>query len=101
MIRQWYSTNNLPSPGTKVYYFSKNLGIFRGKYYYDTETMGNPHKFTNNYGIVDADDVSHWMPYIREEKNKIPLPPDYQTADTVNLDKNQQTFTFTYSLTDD
>jgi len=98
MTRRWYSTNTLPLDNQKVYYFSKNLGMFRGRYYYDPETVGNPNKFHSDYGIVDSDDISHWMPYVREEKNKIPLPPDYET-DFIELDNNQQTFTFSYTTT--
>lgn len=76
--RQWISVKYiLPSNNQKVYYFSNFLGMFRGEYFYDENSKGNPHKFYSEYGIVDADDISYWMPYDHSLRDMIPLPPDY------------------------
>lgn len=80
MIRKWVLTEFcLPKEDQKVYYFCKSLGIFRGEYHYIDSSYANPHKFSSNHGVLDADDVSYWMPYYEEYKDIIPLPPDYDT----------------------
>ena len=112
--RQWISSKYiLPSNNQKVYYFSSFLGMFRGEYFYDENSKGNPHKFHSDYGIVDADDISYWMPYDHGFKDMIPLPPDYQKVDysdsdtiindengidyeEITIPYNQQEFSFTF-----
>ena len=83
--RKWISVKYiLPSNTQKVYYFSNFLGMFRGEYFYDKNSKGNPHKFYSEHGIVDADDISYWMPYDHTLRDMIPLPPDYM-VDTSNF----------------
>lgn len=75
-MRKWIlSTFLLPEKGQKIYYFSENVGIFRGTYEYDSSSKGNPHKFISKHGILDRDDVSYWMPYDHSLRDMIPLPP--------------------------
>lgn len=86
MTRKWISIRyQKPTEGQKVYYFCDFLGIFRGEYFYDENSKGNPHKFYSEHGIVDADDISYWMPYDHRLKDMIPLPPDYKKVDIHNI----------------
>lgn len=80
--RKWIaSTHIVPQHNQKVYYFSSLLGIFKGEYFYDTESKSNPHKFYSEHGVLDIDDISHWMPYDHSLRDMIPLPPDYKKTD--------------------
>lgn len=98
-----------PIEGQKVYYFSKNLsGIFRGEYHYISSSYSNPHKFSSRHGVVDADDISHWMPYDHSLRDIIPLPPDYvgclnqaQDEETVEIPDGQKMLVFSYSISGD
>ena len=84
--RKWVSTNYLiPKDGQKVYYFCESLGIFRGEYHYIDSSYANPNKFSSNHGVLDADDVSYWMPYDHAFRDMIPLPPDYNKIPLENL----------------
>lgn len=85
MIRKWISIRDQkPTEGQKIYYFCDFLGIFRGEYHYIDSSYANPNKFSSNYGVLDADDISHWMPYDHAYRDMIPLPPDYDKVDINN-----------------
>lgn len=115
MIRQWITTRYiLPKENQKIYYFGKEIGIFRGEYFYDSSSISNPHKFYSEYGIVDADDVSYWMPYDHGLKDMIPLPPDYKKTDnktdqyyqdryseTVEIPEEHRQLVFSYEIIGD
>jgi len=85
MNRKWVkTTDTLPEEGQKVYYFCDFLGIFRGEYHLQKTRVAiaiSPHTFVSNHGILDADEVTHWMPYDHSLKDMIPLPPDYHKVD--------------------
>ena len=85
MKRQWLNiTDKLPEEGQKIYYFCNFLGIFRGEYHFQKNRVAiaiSPHTFVSNHGILDADEVTHWMPYDHSLKDIIPLPPDYKKVD--------------------
>lgn len=86
MLNKWIKiTDSIPEKEQKVYYFSKNIGMFRGEYHYIESSYANPHKFMSDHGVVDSNDISHWMPYDHNYRNMIPLPPDYDT--TTNFDE--------------
>lgn len=88
MTRQWQTTSKkLPNEGQKIYYFCDFLGIFRGEYHFSKNSYGSPHKFISKHGILDSDDVSHWMTYDHSLKDMVPLPPDYIKAD---INRNSQ-----------
>lgn len=101
MKRQWINiTDTLPEEGQKVYYFCNFLGIFRGEYHFQKNRVAiaiSPHTFVSNHGILDADEVTHWMPYDHALRDIIPLPPDYKKVDihpyqstiSNNLDLNE------------
>lgn len=85
---EWNNSHkNPPSPGQKVYYFGPNIGIGIGHYRYEEQTIkgefGNPdielcpHIFENvSFGVVDACDAPHWLPYDEERaKSWAPIPP--------------------------
>lgn len=104
--RKWIASKYiLPSNNQKVYYFSNFLGIFRGEYFYDATSKGNPHKFYSEHGIVDADDISYWMPYDHGLKDMIPLPPDYnkpkESNETVEIPEAHRQLVFSYDIIGD
>lgn len=106
MNRKWIAIKtNAPKEGSKVYYFSKDLGIFRGEYNYFKSVNESvcPHKFSSNHGVLDGNKVSHWMLYDHRYRDMIPLPPDYETEniDEVNIPDSQQKFNFTYEIIGD
>ena len=106
MTRKWISIiNQKPTEGQKVYYFSNFVGIFRGEYFYDENSKSNPHKFYSEHGILDADDISHWMPYDHGLKDVIPLPPDYtksnQISETVEIPEGHRQLVFSYEIIGD
>lgn len=85
-IRKWIATQYvLPQEGQKVYYFCPQVGIFRGEFHTIPSSFSNPNKFSSNHGVLDADDVSYWMPYDHSLRDMIPLPPDYNKIDAHNL----------------
>lgn len=87
--KKWISIKNiLPKEGQEIYYFCNFLGIFKGEYQYIERSYGNSHKFISKHGILDADDVSHWMPYDDSLKDVIPLPPNYKKIDINRRDSN-------------
>ena len=76
--RRWVSARySKPEEGQKVYYFSKNIGMFRGEFHIIESSYANPNKFSSNHGVLDSDDVDYWMPNDHGLKDMIPLPPDY------------------------
>jgi len=84
-LRKWISTKYyLPNEGQKIYYFSSNVGMFRGEFHIIQSSYANPNKFSSNHGVLDADDVSYWMPYDHSLRDMIPLPPDYNKIDAHN-----------------
>jgi len=105
--RVWHSVKEQkPQEGQKVYYFSKNIGMFRGEFHIIESSYANPNKFSSNHGVVDSDDVSHWMPYDHGIKDIIPLPPDYgihhqEISDELELTDKQKHFEFTYEIAGD
>jgi hypothetical protein len=101
MIRKWIATNYyLPEEGQKIYYFSPQVGIFRGEFHVIPSSFANPNKFSSNHGVLDADDVPYWMPYDHGLKDMIPLPPDYKNnCDEVSIPVNSVDFTY-YSTLD-
>ena len=109
--RQWISSKYiLPSNNQKVYYFSSFLGMFRGEYFYDENSKGNPNKFYSEHGIVDADDISYWMPYDHGLKDMIPLPPDYKQSskqadeyysEVVEIPEGHRQLVFSYDIIGD
>lgn len=104
MIRKWITIKaDVPEEGSKVYYFSKGLGIFRGEYHYFKSVNKSvcPHKFTSKHGVLDGNKVSHWMLYDHRYRDMIPLPPDYGTEDfeEVMIPDSQRQFNFTYEIT--
>jgi len=88
MKRQWIKTKDkIPEEGQKVYYFCDFLGIFRGEYHFQKTRVAiaiSPHTFVSNLGVLDADDVTYWMPYDHSLRDIIPLPPDYNKIDIHN-----------------
>jgi len=107
MTRQWINIKeDVPEEGSKIYYFSKDLGIFKGEYYYLKSVNGSvcPHKFTSNHGLLDGNKVSHWMLYDHHYRNMIPLPPDYnkiENIEEIKIPDSQQKFNFTYQIAGD
>lgn len=112
--RKWIATNYyLPEEGQKIYYFSPQVGIFRGEFHVIPSSFANPNKFSSNHGVLDADDVPYWMPYDHGLKDMIPLPPDYQPFDfsqkdaiidqaySVDISDHQREFSFTYVNSED
>tara|TARA_B100001094_G_scaffold328985_1_gene390729 strand:- start:1395 stop:1802 length:408 start_codon:yes stop_codon:yes gene_type:complete len=86
--RKWIATSFcLPTENQKVYFFSENEGIFRGKF----DCSKNPHQFTSDCINLITENVSHWMPFDHRWKDSIPLPPDY------NLSVKQYTSSILYS----
>lgn len=102
--RRWVSSKYiLPKDGQKIYYFCEFLGIFQGEYHYIDSSYANPNKFSSNHGVLDADDVSYWMPYDHAFRDMIPLPPDYikkslNSDEEINIPSNDQVFTATTSI---
>ena len=112
MIRKWFSVKEQkPEDGQKVYYFCDFLGIFRGEYHYLKSKYSSPHKFSSHHGILDSDEVSHWMPYDHALKDIIPLPPDYKktpitniqsmlnSGEEISIPEDSRQLEFTYSIT--
>lgn len=100
-MRKWTNIKEqTPTEEQKVYYFSENLGLFRGIYRYDRHSQGNPHKFISTFGTVDSDDISHWMEYDHASRDNLPLPPDYKNniIEEIKIPNNQRKFNFTYSI---
>lgn len=82
MKRQWVKTKDrLPEEGQKVYYFCDFLGIFRGEFHIIKSSYANPNKFSSNHGVLDPDEVTHWMLYDHSLRDIIPLPPEYKGVD--------------------
>ena len=85
MNRKWVkTTDTLPEEGQKVYYFCDFLGIFRGEYHLQKTRVAiaiSPHIFVSKHGVLDADEVTHWMPYDHSFRDIIPLPPNYKKVD--------------------
>lgn len=85
-MRKWINIKQkLPHEGQKIYYFCSFLGVFRGEFHTIKSLHSNPNKFSSNHGVLDSDDVSHWMPYDHSLRDMIPLPPDYNKIDAHNL----------------
>jgi hypothetical protein len=105
MSREWISiSERKPEENQKIYYFGDHLGMFRGEYFYDETSKGNPHKFYSEHGIVDADDISHWMPYDHGLKDIIPFPPDYktdrcsETISMISIPEEHRQLVFSYEI---
>ena len=82
MKKEWLSTQVLPVVGEKVYFWCNNpvnfsMKLMIGTYTYQEYRYGGPELFLNKFGVFDLDMVSHWMPYIEEESEILPLPPNY------------------------
>lgn len=79
--RKWINIKErLPSEGQKIYYFSEKVGMFRGEFHIIKSLYSNPNKFSSNHGVLDSDDISHWMSYDHSIRDIIPLPPNYVSS---------------------
>ena len=99
--RKWYkTTDKLPEKDeVKVYYFTKSNRLLRGTYHLMPSAYADAHKFRNEVdGLINSDQVTHWMVYDHHYKDVLPLPPDYISHDEIPVAKTKQNVIVSTSL---
>ena len=98
--RKWYRINvRLPEDEDKVYYFTKSNRLLRGTYHLMPSAFADVHKFRNEVdGLINSDQVTHWMIYDHHYKDVLPLPPEYFPTEEVGIEKTKLSVSASTSL---